>query len=603
MSRKTGRHIIRLLLLFMVHGTLVLKAHAQNVTFTANAPGKVGTGERFTVTYQLNAEPERFAIPDFNKFRQLGSSSSSMDINGQVTYTVHITLICYEPGKYTIDGASARVNGKTVESNAVTIEVSGSASGGSSQQKSVPENSKVSSSGENIFIRLVLDKKNVYVGEQITGWVKVYTKVGLEDYERTFELPPFTGFYKKEIETPRVLSQKREKIGSNVYTSGVLRRIVLYPQKTGEIIIPEFTMDVAVQKQYGRTARTHNEWIRQMMNPTEVLTLKSKAVKVKVKPVPNTPENYSGAVGKFDLTSSVSRTNLQTNDALNYKITVSGSGNVKLLEEPDINFPATFEVFDPVINTSLNESDLYRSGKKTFEYTLIPRHAGDFDIPSFSYVYFDPSSKKYITKRTEAYKIKVLKGDGDTTSGTVVVNALPQKEDIELLESDIHYIQRKTKLVQEKPHFPDTRYIYLFYLIPFCLFLVSIILQRRRIKQNSDIARVKNRKANKLARKRLKTAKRMMAEKKQGEFFEETIKAIWGYLSDKLFIPVSDLSKERAINAITGKKGIDPQLTHELSEIIDLCEFARYAPAGESDNMKDVYKRTEKMISKLDQKL
>ena len=582
---------------------------AQDVQFKASAPKYVKTGERFNIKYSVDGTPQNFTPPSFTGFSvyggpMSGQSHSTVYDNGKVTsvteYSYTYTLSCNKPGKYTIDAASANVNGKTAYSNKLTIEVVGS-------QTSVPDDkstssASVSSSGDNVFIRLVLDKKNVYVGEQITAYVKLYSKISLTNYDHMFEMPEFTGFYKRDIETAKLRSLQREKVGNEIYAVGTVRKVILYPQKTGNITIPSFSMDVEVEKQFSRPPRSHYERMQRMMEPSEVITLISKPVVVKVKSLPDEPNNYTGAVGNFEVNSSIDKNSLKTNDALSYKITVNGTGNIKLLENLDFEFPSTFEVFDPVVNTSLNESNMFRSGTKTYEYTLIPRHAGKFKIPSYAFVYFDPGSKKYITKNTDEYIIDVKKGEGDTISGAVVVNAIPNKENIELLESDIKFIQRKTVLKEKGVYIFGTKIFYYLYLVPFVLFVIALFIQRRRIKQNADIAKVKNRKANHVARKRLRMAGSMIKLNKQNEFYEEILKAIWEYLSDKLFIPVSGLSKENALKQLK-LKNIDEEILKELSEIIDLSEFARYAPSTEAADMKELYTRTSKVIAKLAQRI
>ncbi len=587
---------------------------AQDIKFTASAmPGVLRVGEQFQLVYEINKNVSDLHIPELNDFQLLGgpstgSSSSIQIINGKTTSSVKYTYTYYlravKEGTFIIPEATAKYKKDNYSSNTVKVEVVKAKSTSSQRSPSgvttVPESAGDTDKpvGEDLFIMLHVDKKNAYIGEQIIAWIKIYSKVDLSQIDPNFKGPDFTGFFQQPIDIPPLRTLERENVNGEIYGTGILRKLVLYPQKAGEITINPFEIDVAYQKQVrSRSKSIFDDFFGPSVQNIPV-KLKSKPLKLYIKALPeNMPPSFTGAVGNFDLSASINKSQVKTNDAVTLKVVISGKGNVKLIDELNANIPPALETFKPVVRT---KQDNPLSGSQTFEYTLIPRHAGDFRIAPIEFTYFIPSRKSYKTLKSPEFNITVVKGDEDTTA--VVISGL-SKEDIKLLGSDILFIKNKPfKLIARDNFIFGTTKFYAVYLLSFILFLLLIIFRRERIKRNADIKLVKNRRANKYAKKRLKKASALMKQNKNKEFYDEVLKAMWGYLSDKLNIPIADLSKDSSKEALISTK-IDDTIMNRFYEIIDNCEYARYAPGDESTEMKKLYNDAIKIIMKLQQKL
>ncbi len=587
---------------------------AQDIEFTAAAIPKVlRVGEQFQLVYELNAGASELQIPELNDFQLLGgpstgSSSSIQIINGKTTrsekYTYTYYLLAIKEGTFTVPPATAKIKRDTYTSNSVQIEVvqgkaeTGQPAAPSGQPGEKSEGDIGSPSGENLFVRLHVDKTSAYIGEQIIAWIKIYSKVNLSQLDPNYKGPDFKGFYQQPVEIPPVRSLERENVNGEIYGTGILRKVVLYPQKTGEIIIQPFNIDVAYQKQVRRRSRSiFDDFFGPTVQNVPV-TLTSNAVKINVKPLPpNKPASFTGAVGSFKLDALINKNEVTTNDAITLKVSISGKGNIKLIDNLNIAFPPSLETFEPVVRTV---QDNALSGSQLFEYTIIPRHAGSYKISPVEFSYFDPLSGSYKKLTSGEFNITVAKGKEDTTG--VIITGL-SKEDIKLLGSDILFIKtRPFKLFKKNRFIIGSMEFYTLYLLSATLFILFIIIRRKRIKRSADISMVKNRRANKYARKRLKKALRMMKNNNHEAFYEEVLKAMWGYLSDKLNIPVADLSKDTSKEALI-RNSVDEELFGRFYYIIDNCEYARYSPERESEEMHDLYNKAVKTITKLQQKL
>lgn len=587
---------------------------AQEVKFTATAtPGILRVGEQFQLVYELNASASELEVPELDDFQLLGgpstgSSSSIQFQNGKTTrsekYTYTYFLMAIKDGTFTIPPATAKIKRDTYKSNSVKIEVVKDRSGAG--QSTVPsgEPAKKSGvdadvpSGENLFIRLHIDKTSAYVGEQIIAWIKIYSRVDLSQVDPNFKGPDFKGFYQQSVEIPALRSLERENVNGEIYGTGILRKVVLFPQKTGEVIIQPFNIDVAYQKQVRRRSKSiFDDFFGPSVQNVPV-TLTSKKVRINIKPLPpDKPASFTGAVGNFKMNASINKTDVTTNDAVTLKVNVSGKGNIKLIDDLNVSFPPSLETFKPVVRT-VQENAL--SGSQSFEYTIIPRHAGNFKISPIKFSYFDPSSKVYRTLTTQEFNIAVAKGKEDTTS--VIITGL-SKEDVKLLGSDILFIKNKPfKLFKMNRFIIGSVKFYAIYLLAIVLFVLFIIIRRKRINRNANVGLVKNRRANKYARKRLRIALGMLKKNNHESFYEEVLKAMWGYLSDKLNIPVADLSKDTSKEALIKNK-IDEELLNTFYYIIDNCEYARFSPEHESTEMHKLYNDAIKTIIKLQQKL
>jgi len=610
------KHLYFIILLL----ALTIQTKADNVQFTATAPRVVEVGEQFEIVYTINAEPSGFRPPEFKELSLLGGpsqsrSSSIQFINGKVTQSMSISYSYYfsatKAGTFTFEPAKATVDGKTYLSNSITIEVVGGKKGnvqqtspGTSSQsttssKQPGEEEVVAEAGnDDIFVRILIDKNTVYQGEHIIATIKLYSRLNISSIEKV-DYPSFNGFFRQDIETPPLQRLEREVVNGQVYGTGIIQKMVLMPQKAGQITIEPFSLQAIVQIPVSRRPRSiwDDFWGPQVKEVRK--KVESKAVTITVKPLPsNPPANFKGAVGNFSFNATLDKNQVKTNDAVTLKITISGNGNLKMIEPFDIKFPSDFETYDPKISVNTKASTNGISGSKTFEYLIIPRHSGTFKISPVEFSWFDTQSKQYKTASSNEFVINVEKGAGDES--VAIVQGI-SKEDVRFIGKDIHFIKIHLRDIRKKGDYIfGSSWFYWTYIISFALFLIIIFALRKYIKSMSDVVAVKSRKANKIANKRLKDAITYLKQSQYQEFYAYLLKALWGYMSDKLVIPVSELSREK-IKEKAVIKNISDETIDEFLNIIDTCEFARYAPAQTSGEMHELYKKAIDVISKIEQ--
>lgn len=608
---KPGRTIFRV---FLLSGwiTVFLNAGiaAQDVPFIATAePNVLRVGEQFTISYESNQKIADIELPAFADFQYLGGPSvgQSTQIESspgktytKTTYTYTYYFRAVKEGKFSIAPATAHIKNKSIPSNALTIEIVGSgASGASAQGQQVKGNANPSgNASDDVFVKLILNKNEAYIGEQIVATVKLFTKLQISGIDQRYKGPDFTGFFTEPIEIPPLRNLERENVNGDIYYTGILQKVLLIPQKTGQLVIPPFDLDLSVRQQVKRKSTNFFDEFFEPSVQDIPMKLKSNRMVVRSKPLPaDKPVTFTGAVGSFTLQASVDKTQVSTNDAVNYKVVVRGTGNYKIVDEPVLTFPPDIEKYDPVIKTT-PEGPM--AGTKTFEYLLIPHYPGDFTVPPVEFAYFDLQSKQFKTLRSSGFTIHVEKGEGDTLLPVISGVA---KEDVKLLRSDIQYIKLKTR----NPVFPglilvkDMRF-YLVYLLLTLVAGLVLWLRRNHIRRTRDVVLVKNRKANKYARKRLKKAAGMIHAENKNAFYDELLRALWLYLSDKLNIPMSDLSKENASSALASHQ-VKEETVDKMFAIISACERARYAPASEAVNAGQLLDEAVKLIVRLQQEL
>lgn len=606
-KRKLNMKLIYItVLLFFVSAI----SQAQDVQFTAASKNMVAVGEQFRVVYALNNKCSAFKAPSMETFNILmgpsTSSSTNMSIvNGQVsqsmTFSYTYILQATKEGKYTFDPAEATVNGKTYKSNALTIEVV-KGNNNANIQNNTNQNqgtNDASVSNDDVFVRINLNKTSVYQGEQIVATISIYTKMNLVGFE-DMKFPSFKGFWSDDIENPTQIQLKQEKYNGTIYSVGTLKKTLLTPQHSGDIVIDPYELTCVVQQKVNRGRQSFfDDFFGSYQNVRKKLNSPSLTVHVKALPG-NKSAGFSGAVGNFTLQANLDRNNVKMNEAIAYSIKLSGTGNLKLADLPKIDFPSDFEQYDPKTTNNINASANGTSGSKIVNYLLIPRHPGDYKIPSVAFSYFDIKSQTYKSLSTEEFTIHVDKDSGSTS--TAIVSEF-SKEDVKFLGSDIHYIKIKPiELKNKGSYLISDPLFYMGYPLSLGLFIFIIIWRRKQIKQNADIASLKNRKANKVAKKRLQLSQKYLKENKKDEFYEEMTRALWGYLSDKLMIPISEFSKEKANEELT-KKGISDEMITELTSMIDTCEFARYSPVPDNSQMNEVFNHATDLIGKLENNL
>lgn len=583
---------------------------AAEIKFTASAPNVVELGEQFRLTYSVNKKGKTLKLPTLNGFRVLmgPSTSSNMStqiINGRVSstssYSYTYVLLAEKEGKFKIKPATITVSGETKTSNALTIEVvkvnKAQQQTGSKQSQNSTSSQKITAG--NLFVKVKLDRSSVYMGEHIVATIKVYTRLSIVGFGDS-KFPSFNGFLSQEVPTPGQISFKRENINGAIYDTGIIRKLILFPQHTGVITIDPFELEVIIRQ---RQANRRNSFIDEFFNNYQDIKVprKSKPIKIRVKDFPSKkPASFDGAVGNFKLITTIDKDSVKANDAITMKVKVVGNGNLKLIKPLEFNFPADFEVYDPKTSQNLKSSEAGISGSTTFEYLIIPRHGGEYEIPAVDFSFFDPKAKIFRTRSTKKFTIKVAKGEGDA-SGTIISSF--SKEKVKFLGKDIRFIKTNVFNPQLKGEvFFGTTNFYFAYIIPFFIFILAFVFNRKRIKENADTAKLKNKRANRVAMKRLKAASASLKAQQKDQFYDEILKAIWGYTSDKLSLPLENLNKEN-ISEILLSKGVEPDLKDEFISILDTCEFASYSPSSGSSEMDELYRKSMDTITRLEKNI
>ena len=598
-------------LLFTILAAWQVKA-ADKVRFVAEAADVVVSGDQVRLVFTVNSQDIKdFRAPSIKGFDVLMGPSRSQQssiqiINGKRTSNSSTAftyiLLAGSPGTYTIPAASVEVNGEKVFSNAISIKVlpqdqnsgnSGNNGGGSSSSsRSQAAGSRISAN--DLFITATASKTTVHEQEAILLTYKVYTVVNLRQLYG--KMPDLKGFHTQEVELPQQKTFTLEHYKGRNYNTTVWSQYVLFPQQTGKLEIPSITFDGVVAQQ-----TVSDDPFDAFFNGGGHVEVKKKIttpkVVINVQPLPAKPAGFSGAVGEFKLASSINATDVKTNDAVTIKLTLSGTGNMKLIGTPKVKFPQDFEIYDPKVTDDYKLTNSGLTGTKTFEYLAIPRHAGNFTIPAVEFTYFDLKSNSYKTLKTEAYNLKVAKGQGNADQ---VISDFTNKESVKMLGRDIRFIKLGDSSLRPKgDFFFGTVGYYLCYLIPLLLFVVFAVIYRQKALENANVAKVKTKKANKVATRRMKLAGKLLAENKKNEFYDEVLKALWGYISDKLSIPVSQLSKDN-IEAELTNYGVQEALIAEFIGVLNECEYARYAPGNENEAMDKVYSASVEVISKME---
>ncbi len=586
---------------------------AEDVRFTVDAPDVVVSGDQFRLVFTINTQDIKdFRAPSFSGFDVLMGPSRSQQssiqfINGKQTSNSSTAftyiLMAGKEGTYTIPAASVEANGKKIFSEATQIKVlppdktsnSGNGSGTSSSSRS-QKTAGNRITDDDLFITATVNKTKVHEQEAILLTYKVYTLVNLR--QLAGKMPDLKGFHTQEVELPQQKTFTLEHYKGRNYNTTVWSQYVLFPQQTGKLEIPSITFDGVVAQQ-----TIPDDPFDAFFNGGGYVEVKKKIVTPKVtidvQPLPAKPANFSGGVGEFKLASSINSTEVKANDAITVKLTLTGTGNMKLISAPEVKFPQDFEVYDPKTTDGTKLTNAGLSGTKIFEYLAIPRHAGEFKIPAVEFTYFDLKSDSYQTLKTQEYTINVEKGDGNGNAGQVISD-FTNKESVKLLAKDIRFIKLGDTILRPKgTFFFGTFGYWLWYVIPLILFVMFIVIYRKQAKENANVTKMKTKKANKVATRRMKQAGRLLSENKKNEFYDEVLKALWGYISDKLNIPVSQLSKDN-IEMQLSNHGVPEALVKEFLKTLNECEFARYAPSDENEAMDNVYNAAVGIISKME---
>ena len=574
------------------------------VSFTVDAPRQVIEGNKFTITYVLrNGEGSSFQEPKVEGTTKLfgpatSRSYSSQWVNGVSSSSTSeeyaITYRADKAGKYNVAAAKVQVDGKTYSTQPFTLEIlppdrtAQNGQGGVQIDNYDSQRAGKEVGADDLFIRINLSKSSAYEQEAVVCTIKLYTKYQVSQFMPTLQ-PSFNGFLIEELPITSSLNNVERVNGQN-YMVAELKKCILFPQQSGELEITSGNYDVTVV-QY-EAVRTLFGTMRQ---PVErQLSIKSNSQKINIKALPTPrPASFSGAVGKFSVETEIKPPVLKTYEASTLSYKVTGQGNIKYLKAPKIQFPAQFDVYDPQNNADAKPSGSTVSGTMTFEYTFIPQYVGKYEIPATEFTYFDPSTGKYVTLNTPKYDLSVAKGSGTAAQ-------VPVDNNIEQKNTDILHIKTgDLGLQKEHVSFVAGWTYWLWYVLPTILLAAILVYYRKLLKERQNMALMRTKHANKLAKKRLKQAKAYMAANDSGKFYAELLNAIWGYLSDKLGIPVSELNKEN-IASVLASREVDDGTVTMLMELLDKCEFAQYAPELADSGIGETYNKAVEVMDKLE---
>ena len=596
---------------------------ADEVSLRVSAPSTVEVGGKFRVQFTVNTQNvSHFSAPDFKGFEVIygpatSSQSSFQMINGRTSQSSSIiytyVLLAGNSGTFTIGSASVQVDGKTVKSKPVQVRVlsggaGGSSNGGSSngggnygggQSSSAPSASSSNISAKDLFMTATASRTSVHEQEAILLTYKIYTLVDLTQLDG--KLPTLDGFQIQEIPLPRTKEFSIEQYNGRNYRTVTWSQYLLFPQKSGKLTIPSITYEGVVITR-NRNLDPIEAFFNGQSGYSEVKRkITTPTLTINVSPLPNKPEGFSGAVGKFSVSSSISTKEVDANEAVTLKISVQGSGNMKLISTPEVQFPKDFETYDAKVNDNFQLTRSGLSGSKDFEYLFVPRHPGTYEIPASEFIYFDTESRSYKTIKTEAYTLKVNKGKGG--AGQSVSNYSGQQQDVQQLNQDIRFIKKgDVDLHQPGDSFFGTWKCWAAYILPFLLFVIAMVLGRKQMKANANVAHLRGKKANKVALKRMKTAKKLLDAHDTGKFYDEVLRALWGYVGDKFNMSQESLNKENIEQSLTSRQVPDEQI-QQFMKVLNDCEFARYAPGDVNENMENVYNSAISAISKMEDNL
>jgi hypothetical protein len=606
----------RILLILLIFSNVCV-TFAQSVEFKASAPAQVIIGRPFQLSYSVNQRAKDLRAPEFTDFDYVAGpytsqSSSTSFVNGkrtssfQMTYTY--TLLASKEGSFTIPPATIKVDGEQYTSNGVRITVlpadepaqtnanrqSHTAGTTASQQ-----NESQTISSENIFMRTLVSKTKVHEQEAILLTYKLYfAGVDVAQLTNNTRLPEFKGFLKQELEMSEIQTELEHYNGRN-YQTAVLYRTLLFPQRNGDIVIDPAQFEALLRVQNRAQVRSiFDDFFNSYTTVTKAL--QSPGITINVSALPaGKPLGFCGGVGQFNISSSISSTELQANEAVTLTVTIQGAGNMKLLKTPAVDWPEGFEVYDPKVTNNFSVTTSGVSGTKTIEYLAIPRAGGVYTIPAIQFAYYDTQADAYRSLATPEYTLNIARSTNEE-SGAAVVNTYVQKENIQQLGSDIRYIytgELKAASNRNSISF-GTLLFWLFYAIPLSIAALMFIVFRKRIKENADVTRMRYKKANKVAQRRLKVAEQLLQQNKKEAFFEEIERAAWTYLSDRLSIPTAQLNKENIAQILT-EKAVPEATIKQMLHVLSTAEFARYAPTSDSA-MHELYEDTIKIINQLE---
>lgn len=590
-------------------------SYGQNAVMNVKCRSSVPAGQPFQITFDVNARASNFKMPSLKGLTLMsgpntGFSSSMSIINGQVSQSVSntftIVVVAEQEGTANVGAASCTVDGKNVSSRPFSIKIEkenpqsannqgggrGQQQGGwgqprNQQQQQQPQEPAKAIDGNTLFAKASINKSNLYQGEEAIIVYKIYTQVPLTQFQID-KLPRNKGFWSEDLsENMTQVKQYSETYNGRQYQVAEIRRGALFPQESGKLNIAPLKTDVvAIVQTRAQRQRTgtildffiDDPFFNIPQQQAVVKSLTSNSINVNVKPLPEAPAGFAGGVGNFNVSAKSDLKELHANEAFTYTVTISGRGNLSLLEAPQIDFPKGMEVYEPRVIDNINKGDNGLSGSRTFEWIITPQTQGEYDMPAFDYVYFDPTSGQYVTKQCNKIHIKVSKALHNTAS----------KSDVTELNSDIHHIMKKAKLhkADQTGHAPLSFWLTL--LAALVASAAAVIYARRQQEIAGDEASMRLQRANKLAKKRLRNAEKLLNSGNDEQFYEEIYKALWGGIADKFNIPLASLSSDTIRQQLEGKK-VDESLQQQILDTLKDVDFARFAPGDSSTKKQQIY--------------
>lgn len=596
-------------ILLLLH-TLVFPLYADNVVFTASADKTtVGTGEQFTLSFTVSCDNpnavRNFKAPslstNFYVMSGPNQSTSMQFINGQMSGSIsyNYTLQPRDVGKFTVGSATIEYDGKEYRSQPITIEV---VKGVTKPQQPSQAPDVSQQIGESLFLRALVDKSKVIQGKPVVVTFKIYTRVNVASYTMS-KVPNVPGFWGEDLEVPKQIATSKENVNGKQYATGTIKKMLLFPTRSGTLEIDPLEVECAVQVENKR--RSNDPFEQFFDDPffkrysTVKYKVKSDPVKIAVSPLPSTnvPGSFKGAVGKFTMNTSLDKSETKTNEPVTLKVMVSGTGNIKLLDAPAISIPTDFEKYDPKVSENIARQNNTVSGSKTFEYLMIPRHPGVQKIPAIEFSFFDLGKREYVTLRSSEFTLNVTKGSAEITPALSGIS----KEDVKLLAQDIRFIKTGDGSLRKRgEYFYKSTGFVIVSVLPLVA-LIGLVLYRQRTERlRGDVVSLKMRRANRVAIKRLSSSKVSLDRGESEQFYAEVSKSLWGYLSDRLSIPPAEITLDIAIEKLK-QKNVSQEVVDKMKSCVEVCDFARFAPSSSSpEEMRKMYQESKESIIALE---
>lgn len=597
-----------LLYISFILGFLIGGVGNANAQISVSAPSKVSAGENFRIAYTINTQDvDDFRAGNIPSGLELiagpytSQQSSYQMINGHTSssssITFTFTVFAARNGVYTIPAAHARVRGRNVASRPVRIAVSGRArsnggapqmhqDGGGQQPRMAQAGSEIT--GKDLFIKVTANKRRVHEQEPVLLTYKVYTLVDLTQLEG--KMPDLTGFHSQEIPLPQQKSFHVERVNGRPYRCVTWSQYLMYPQMTGSLQIPSITFKGIVVQQ-NRNVDPFEAFFNGGSGYVEVKrNIVAPGLTVQVDPLPAKPLGFSGGVGKFNITASVSSKEVKAGSPITLRVVVGGTGNLKLIKQPVVEFPKGFDKYDPKVTDKTKLTNAGVGGNMVYDFLAVPRNQGKYTIPSVSFIYYDVDANAYKTLHTQPFVVNVTPGDGKGTTESFD----------KIIDNDIHSIKSgETSSSDSGKVFFDSAAYWICLLLPLLSFIVLLIVFRRRAIENGDVVKMRGKRANKIARKRLKRASKLMFEHNTAEFYDEVLRTLWGYVSYKLNMPVESLSREN-IKGKLAQREVDDDIISKFMSALEECEFERYAPGDEAGNMEKTFRSAMTAIENIE---